>query len=203
MLDQPRYPTLIPLPDELRSGRLVLRPYRLEDAEALYAAIDESRGHLAPWMPWLRHYRDIDDARDFCLQSAARWLQRADLALGIFNALNGRFLGSTGLHRFDWHARTFEVGYWLRQSATGQGYASEAVRLQARLAFAELDARRLELRCDSRNVASRRVAERLGFVFEGQLRNDSLDPDGEIRDTLVFSLIPADYLRLRDTWWPG
>jgi RimJ/RimL family protein N-acetyltransferase len=48
------------------------------------------------------------------------------------------------------------------------------------------------IRCDARNTRSAAVAERLGFVREAHLRNEARSTDGELRDTLVFSLIPSD-----------
>lgn len=184
-------PTLIDLPAELCGPRIVLRPYVAADADAVFAAIDESRAHLAPWMGWADHHRSVADSRDYCLRSAARWILRADLTLGIF-AADGTYLGGTGFHDPDWEHRRFEIGYWVRAAAVGHGYATEAVGLLVDLAFGQLGAQRLFLRCDARNAASRRVAQKNGFVLEGQLRNDHVVPDGTLSDDLVFALVPSD-----------
>ncbi len=191
------HPTLIPLPEELRSERLVLRPYRPDDAEQVFGAIDESREHLRPWFPWVDLHASVDDTRDYCAHCAANWLLRADLTLGIFERASGRYLGGTGLHDPDWELRAFEIGYWLRVGAVGNGYMTESVGLLVDLAFGQLAARRVRLRCDARNGPSRRVAERVGFVAEGRLRNAFLDTDGQPADDLYFSLTPEDYGRLR------
>ncbi|MFN8513010.1 MAG: GNAT family N-acetyltransferase [Thermomicrobiales bacterium] len=194
-MERERYATLIELPDELRSARIVVRPYRAGDAEAVFAAIVESRAELLPWMDWVDHHQSVEDTRDFCVRCAAGWLGRTALDVGIFDARDGGFLGATGFPKFDWGLRKFEVGYWLRTSAWGHGYVHEAVRLLARLVFEELGGVRLELRCDARNERSRRVAERAGFMLEGRLRNESRDPQGRLRDTLVFGLVPEDWAR--------
>ncbi len=199
----PHLATTIELPDELRSSRLVVRPYHPDDASAVFAAIDESRAELRPWMDWVERHQNVMDTRDFCVRCATGWQMRTSLDVGIFDARTGGFLGATGLPRFNWDTRAFEVGYWLRRAAWGQGYASEAVQMLARLVFEDLAGVRLELRCDARNDRSRRVAERLGFLQEGRLRNDSRDPSGQLRDTLVFALIPEDYARLRPQWQGG
>jgi RimJ/RimL family protein N-acetyltransferase len=189
-------PTLIQLPDELRSSRLLLRPYRPGDADQVFAAIDESRKHLRPWMAWVDGHLSVADSRDWCTRSAASWLLRTELTAGVFAAASGRYLGCVSLHDPDWDLRIFRIGYWLRASAVGQGFATEAVSLLVDLAFGPLAARRVELRCDTRNGPSRRLAERVGFVLEGQLRNAFLAPDGQPADELVFALIPDD-ARLR------
>jgi RimJ/RimL family protein N-acetyltransferase len=69
---------------------------------------------------------------------------------------------------------------------------TESARLVTEFALNELKANRVMIRCDSRNTRSAAVARRLGYVFEGALRNDATDPAGEIRTTFVFSRIPGD-----------
>jgi RimJ/RimL family protein N-acetyltransferase len=196
-LEQSAPPTLIDLPAELRGPRVLLRPYRPDDAEQLFAAIDESREHLRPWMPWVDQHRSVADTRDYCVRCAANWLLRTDLALGVYDAVNGHFLGATGLHEPNWTLRSFEIGYWLRTSSVGQGFMTESVRVLVEFAFDHLQARRVEINCDVRNEPSRNVAERAGLVLEGRLRNAMLTPQGEPGDWLVFSLIPEDWERLR------
>ena len=119
-VSSPIVPPLIDLPSELRGPRVLLRPYRVDDAEQLFAAINESLDHLRPWVTWLDNNRSLDDVRDYCIRSQANWLLRTDLALGIFDAVSGRYLGGTGLHDPDWHLRAFEIGYWLRVTAVGR-----------------------------------------------------------------------------------
>src|SRR5262245_52678949 len=101
-------PALVELPDELIGPRVLLRPYHAVDAEQVFAAIDESREHLKPWMPWVDDHLTVEDTRDFCIHSASRWLLRSELPLAIFERASGRYLGSTGFHAPDWELRSFE-----------------------------------------------------------------------------------------------
>ena len=189
-------PLLIALPDVLEGRRVRLRPYRPDDAAALWEAVQESRDHLAPWMPWVDEYQEPDDAREFVVRARARWQLREDLSVAIVEREGGRLLGGSGLHRMNWPLHTFEIGYWLRRSAEGRGYVSETVQLLTRLAFDTLDANRVEIRMDTRNERSRRVAERLGFVLEGTLRRAAADVDGRPTSVHVFALLPEEYWRL-------
>ena len=193
-MSQPSIPTLIELPVMLHGQRVLLRPYSVEDAESLLAAIDESRQHLRPWLAWV----DQHTTRDYCSRCAASWILRTDLTLGIFTADGNCFLGGTGLRNPNWHLRSFEIGYWLRKSAIGHGFMTETVQRLARFALDDLHANRVELYCDVANDASRRVAERSGFLLEGRLRNALPASDGSPRDSFVFSLAPAD--RERVVW---
>ena len=192
-------PTLIELPEALDGPSVRVRPYRPEDAEPLWEAVDESREHLAPWLPWVARYTDLDYARETVIRCRARWMLREDLTVGVFEREGGRLLGGSGLHRIDWDLRTFEIGYWLRRTAEGKGYMREAVQLLTRLAFDTLEANRVETRMDTRNERSRRVPEGLWFVLEGTLRRSAPDAEGRPRDQHIYALIPEDYHRLEWT----
>jgi RimJ/RimL family protein N-acetyltransferase len=187
-------PVLIDVPVRLETPRLVLRPPRPGDGEALNAAVRESLPELRPWMPWAQHEPTLAESEAYCRRQAARFLLREDLPLLIFERAfggaegrNGRLLGATGLHRIDWQLRRFEIGYWARRGHAGQGYISEAVRRLARMAFEDLEAQRVEVRMDERNDASQRVAEAAGFEFEAVLRQEAVAVDGHPRDTRVYA----------------
>jgi RimJ/RimL family protein N-acetyltransferase len=194
----PIQPALVDLPAELVGPRVVLRPYRESDAAALWAAVDESRQHLSAWLPWISSYRSVEDALLSVRQMQAKWILREDLVVAILDRASGRLLGGSGLHRIDWGIRCFEIGYWVRQSAVGHGYITEAVQVLTRFAFDVLEGNRVQIRMDVRNTRSRAVPQRLGFVHEGCLRRALPDVQGEPRDVDVFSVIREDYERL--TW---
>jgi len=176
--------------DELRGERVLVRPYRADDADDLYAAIEASRDHLRPYMP----FADETEAelRDWLAHAMARWLLREELTVGVWEIANGRYLGGSGLRPHDWSIGFFEIGYWLRADAEGHGYMAETVRLLTDYAFTSLGANRVQIRCDARNTRSAAVAERCGFVREALLRNDSRGADGSLRSTLVFAQTPDD-----------
>ena len=191
------YRTLIPLFEELRGERIIVRPYRESDAQDLFKAVAESRDHLRPWLPFADEHRSVEESRDWIIHTMAHWLLRELLGLSIWEAATNRFLGGIGLHPHDWNTGYFEIGYWIRASAEGHGYVTEAVRLLTNYAFDTLQANRLEIRCDELNMRSAAIPQRLGFVKEGCLRNNATAPDGRIRSTLVFSLIPGEWQNKR------
>jgi RimJ/RimL family protein N-acetyltransferase len=184
--------TQVTLFDELAGERVLVRPYRVEDAEALQAAVAESREHIRPWLPFADAHQTIEETRDWITHTIAQWLLRESLNTGVFLREDGAYLGGAGLHIRSWEIGYFEIGYWLRASAEGHGYMREAVSLLMGFAAHGLLASRLEIRCDARNARSAAVAESLGFKREGHIRNGLLTPTGEMRDTLVFGLIPGD-----------
>jgi RimJ/RimL family protein N-acetyltransferase len=84
-----------------------------------------------------------------------------------------------------------EFGYWAAPEARGRGYTPRALRLFAEWAFDELKVARLQLGTIPGNVASERVAEKVGFTREGILRS-FLDQRGERRDVTMWSLLPGE-----------
>ena len=87
------------------------------------------------------------------------------------------------------------MGYWVARGARGGGICTRAVRLLARYGLDELELQRIDLITDPDNVASQRVAEKVGFQREGVMRAHLRHPDGRIRDSVMFSLLPGE---LRD-----
>lgn len=185
--------TLIPLFEELRDERIVIRPYRESDAQDLFEAVAESRDHLRPWLPFADAHQTVEESRDWIIHTIAQWELREELSMSIWEIATNRYLGGTGFGIHSWDSGYFEIGYWIRASEEGHGYITEAVRLLANYAFDTLKANRLEIRCDEQNVRSAAVPRRLGFVQEGCLRNDSTKPDGSLRSTFIFSLIPGEW----------
>lgn len=190
-------PPVLDLPQAIDGPRVRLRPYRAEDAAAVWEAVQASRAHLSAWLPWALHYSSIEDARAFVRQARERFLSGDDLTVGIFDQADDRFLGGSGLHRINWVLRSFEIGYWLRRDAEGRGYMHETVLLLTRFAFEDLAANRVAIRMDTRNDRSRLVAERAGYRREGTLRRCALDSDNQPSDRHIYALIPEDYAGLR------
>ena len=184
------YPTLEPVPELIETERLILRPYRLEDAAQVLEALLESKAELDPWFTWHARFETLEDAQDLCLRRRADFMKREDLTFGLFERETGRFLGAIGLHRPNWDARIFEIGYFQRTSAVGHGFMTEAVIALSRVALDQLRANRVEIWCDATNRRSAAVAERAGFTLEGRLRNHDLNNAGVPCDELVFSIVP-------------
>lgn len=186
-------PLLIEVPERLMGERTVLQAPRAGLGAEMAVVIAQSLSHLRPWMPWAQEAPTAESAELVMRRMLVDFMARRDLCFQIYarrpDGSAGRLLGGTGLHRIDWTLRRFEIGYWIRPEAAGQGHVSEAVQLLTALAFDRLGARRVEIRSDARNLKSRAVAERCGFELEGTLRNGMLGVDGQPRDSCVYSRI--------------
>ncbi|MFC4098158.1 GNAT family N-acetyltransferase [Paenibacillus xanthanilyticus] len=189
MEDQNVHPQLLEVAEQFESERLLIRAPRWGDGAMLNEAVAESMPELSAWMPWAVELPSVAQSEITVREGRARYLDRSDLWLLLIEKATGRLVGSSGLHRIEWEARKFEIGYWARSGFTGQGYITEAVHRITSFAAHELGANRIEIRCDARNVRSAAVAERCGFTREGLLRMEKLGVDGSLRDTLVFAKV--------------
>jgi len=112
----------------------------------------------------------------------------------------GRAVGVAALQRIDPENGSIEVGHLAYSPALqATTAATEAMALLMRLVFEELGYRRYEWKCDSLNAASRRAAQRLGFVYEGVFRQ-AVVVKGRNRDTAWLSITDAEWPRLADAY---
>ncbi len=190
------HPILLDFPEQIETERLILRPPKPGDGPAMNAATRESLDHLRPWMPWAQHVPTVEETEAICRRKYAEWIMREDLMVTFWRTRDGEFVGGSGMHRINWAVPQVEIGYWCRSSMTGNGYVTETVDALTEFAFTYLRAQRIEIRIDSRNVASIAVAERAGYTLEAQLTNHDRGVDGSLRDTLVYVMFPPTMQRL-------
>jgi ribosomal-protein-alanine N-acetyltransferase len=141
---------------------------------------------------WLRPFAEADADALFALHSNARVLRYWDAPPWTERARAERFLGWCGLTRYNSDFRSASLGYCLTEAAWGHGYATEGARALLQWAFDTLDLNRVQADADTRNVASARVLEKLGFVLEGTLREDCI-VNGEVSDSWVYGLIKREW----------
>ena len=164
-----------------------LRPYRLDDVDAVYEAVVESKAELSRWMPWCHAgYARTDAALWVESQPAVR--EKGTEYNSLIVDADDRVLGACGLHRLDVVNGTASLGYWVRTSMAGRGIATEATRQLRDWAFTFTGLFRLEILAAVENLASQRVAERAGAVREAVLRSRLL-LHGQRLDAVLYTLL--------------
>jgi [ribosomal protein S5]-alanine N-acetyltransferase len=173
----------------LQTARLRLRPFTDADADALFT-LHSNAYVLRYWdaPPWSERAR-ADRFIAACRQIAE---EGSGARLAIDRDVDGTFIGWCGLTRWNPDFRSASLGYCLDEEAWGHGFATEAARALLHWAFDTLDLNRVQAETDTRNVASARVLEKMGFVREGTLREDCI-VNGEVSDSWVFGLIRRDW----------
>lgn len=188
----------------LVSGRVLLRPFRPDDATAFCTAARESVTEVYPWLPWCHPDYTIEESRSWIARCADMWQEGISYNFAIINSRDGLSLGGCGLRYISQMDRVANLGYWVRTSRTRQGIATTATRLLVQFGFEELKLNRIEIIASVDNRASQRVAEKAGATREGVLRNrmvvrvqeaDSMVFHERVSDTVMYSLIPEDLTR--------
>lgn len=183
-------PILIDFPNQFTTERLLIRTPLPNDGKVVYESIISSFNELREWLPFAQYEQSEQTIEANLREAHVKFITREDLRLLVFHKETNQFIGSSGLHRPDWEIRKFEIGYWIDTRMSGNGYMTEAVQGITNFAFAELKARRVEIRCDTLNYKSKAIPERLGFQLEGTLRSDDFSVDkSQIRDTHIYALI--------------
>ena len=172
----------------IETERLRLLPPRRGDLEALDEAIRETLPELVQWLPWASPRHDRAETRRYIKGARAARSRRLAEEYSVFEREGGRLVGVVSIHRIDWARRSAGLGYWVRKSAWGRGYATEAAGAVVENAFRRLGVHRLEAHVATENRASQRVPEKLGFQREGIAREAEYI-SGRFVDHIQYSLL--------------
>lgn len=187
---------------EIKTENLILRTPKLGDEKHLHNAINRSLPELQRWMPWALD-SSMSPTVQFVKNGIASWSSEnaADFPMVIIHKESEKIIGATGFNdRSKPEIPMFEIGYWLETAFTGQGYATETVRALTRFAFESFHAVRVQILTQVGNDASRRVAEKSGFILEATLKNYCMDPlTGKPADDWLFVRFDAENLSGCDT----
>lgn len=177
----------------IKTERLILRPLKQSDAASIY--LYAKQPHVGPLAGWEPH-ETLKNTEDFINYA----LRKKDYGQpGVYAILlqeNNRMIGTIEIHSYK--EQKGAIGFVLNPKYWNKGYVTEAAKAMIIYAFEILDLKRLEYCHFPHNLASKRVCEKLGFVFEGILRNKYLLFDGTVLDDVVYSLTDQDYETL--TW---
>jgi ribosomal-protein-serine acetyltransferase len=162
------------LPEWIEGDGLLLRRWRVDDADALGQAVSESDDHLRPWLAFMAGEPQTREQRKEMLREREReWAAGGDVMLAII--VGGAVPGSCGLHRRRGPI-TLELGYWIHPRFTRRGLATAVARLLTDAAFSVPDIDRVEIHHDKANTASSGVPKKLGFSFVGETPDDGNAP---------------------------
>lgn len=155
-----------PLPEVvLASERLILRPYRREDAPDVRLACSDPQTQR--WIALPDPYTD-EVARSWVTDESHRPRRTGTGSIfAVESRETGRLVAGFGLHRVEHRDGTAEIGYWVAPWARGRGIGAEATRRIARYAFEELALGRVDVLVEPANAASHRVAAKAGCSYEG------------------------------------
>lgn len=172
---------------------ILLREVTIEDAAAIYEAIDTHRDYLKIWLPFIDKMRSVADEEAFLKSVLSVPAERRESIFGIWNERN-EICGLIGFHFSDFDNHRTEIGYWLLPEYQHRGIVTESVRKLCQWAVSEKGIKRIQIRCATGNSASNGIPIRLGFHHEGTERSGELLASGEYADIHIYSILKEEVL---------
>lgn len=175
-----------------------LQALEMHHAQELLEFARDSHEHLDRWLDWSARMQTLEDAELFILRGITRYAEDGLPWVGIWQ--DGRLAGGITFSPIEWVSDepvSTEFGYWLAEWAGGRGLMTRAIRAMLGFVFEELKLNRVQVRVEVDNQPSRRLAERLGFTFEGIRRQDWKRPHGFV-DVACYSLLAQEWLEQKE-----
>ncbi|MFG3348885.1 GNAT family N-acetyltransferase [Streptomyces sp. NPDC048018] len=182
----------------ISTDRLVLRSYEEADIPAFVEMMNDEL--VVAWTSVPHPYTRADAEAWVRRIAPAERTEGRGIVFAVTEFLTQRLVGTLHLHSTDWRTRATQVAYVTAPWARGEGYATESVLAAAQWLFGDRGFERIELRTPADNTASQQVAQKIGCISEGVLRNAwiarSQTQSGawtDIRtDLIVWGLLPED-----------
>ncbi|RSK28886.1 N-acetyltransferase [Bacillus sp. HMF5848] len=169
-----------------------LKLIELSDANSIYELVDQSRTYLRQWLPWVDGTTKVADSIDFIRACQKAYVEQ----IGMFTVImyNGKIIGTASYNSLDWRNKIVYIGYWLAPDYQGQGIMTKVVKALTTYAFEELQFNRVDIRAATSNVKSRSIPERLGFIYEGTVRDAEWLYDHYV-DHAIYGVLARDWQR--------
>ena len=172
---------------KIETERLILRPYEIEDAVALYSvASDPNVGIHAGWKPHESVEESEQVLRDILIPSGA---------FAIIDKDGGRLIGAIALEddRYRPDANSKELGYWLVSDMWNRGLMTEAAMAVLKYGFRIMGLSMIGICTSPTNERSQAVIKKCGFTPEGRIRSTYRIYDGSLRDSMIYSMTREEY----------
>lgn len=181
---------LIDLPEVFETKRLKFEMPRAGFGEKLHEAIVDGYEDCVTWLGWNTQLPSVLEVEEECRKHHASFILRDDIRYIILNKETGKIVGRCAFPSYQaiWRVPQFGISYFIRGSERQKGYATEAVRFMVMLAFRKLRARKVEIYCDTENLASVKVALKLGFKLEYEKTGGWLMADGSLAKLQTYAI---------------
>ena len=163
----------------------MLRRLRESDAMDVNLATKASYQELKDWVDWAKPDKPFEETWQYIAEQMLLWRSGQSYAFGAFSPDTGEFILAIDIVRKSTRT-SFEIGYWCHSQFTGKGFMQEAVQAVTDIAFDELGAEHIRVRCAEDNIASDTVIQKCGFKYVGLFEKCSANSSGELEDRKVY-----------------
>jgi ribosomal-protein-serine acetyltransferase len=179
--------------NQLEFDNIQLRPFRNEDCLAFHNLILRNRQRLEKYFPvTVRSTETIEATKKYVYERIYLAEKREFISFILVSKETASVLGLIFLKNIDWNIPKSEMGFFIDKEYEGKGIITKGVSAVVRHSFTELKLNKVFMRIGEDNPGSKRIAEKSGFKFEGNLRNDFKSHNGELLDVLYYGLTPKD-----------
>lgn len=174
----------------LIDDELVLRSLQPGDATALFKAVDASRNHLRPWLPWVDMTTKPEHSLQYIQQSVINQANQTGIALAIIH--KQQIIGCMGMHNWDHDLKKAQLGYWISKEYQGRGIINNCLKSFITFLFNKVGLNKIEIQFIVANTRSATVAQRLGFKVEGILRHNYI-LNGSYHDIVLTGMLKTEW----------
>lgn len=171
---------------------LKLELINLSHAEELYRLTDNNRKFLDKWLPWVKHTNSDKDTKEFIKGCLKKHIKGEGFNFVIL--YKNKIAGNVSLVEISKFRNQAEIGYWLAEKYSGKGLMTRSCKALVDLCFDELKLNRVIIKCETRNKASQRIPERLGFYKQGVLKRDGFNNDKYV-DHVQYSMFKREWVK--------
>ena len=179
------------IPEIIQTERTSIRRYQKGDGKAIYelAERNNNREHLRGTADDIAGLKSVEEAEAKARKHRGEWAKRERFVAGIWEG--DKYIGEIWIEPDNWDVPCFEIGWFIDKVLEGEGLAFEAAYACIQFIFYELEAHKVIAKTSDTNTRSYQLAERLGFVKEGHLR-EAETKDGKHHGTLLYGLLRGE-----------
>jgi ribosomal-protein-serine acetyltransferase len=171
----------------------LIEPHHARDLNLL---IKNSYEHIREWSHWLKdNNQTVGETEEWIRKNQFNFGSGLGYEIGIWH--EGEMAGQIGYNYFDRENHRTEIGYWLGSSFQGKGLITRACSALINNAYDHLEIERIEIKCATKNLKSRKIPEKLGFKLEGIARNGEWLHD-RFCDLAVYAMLRGEWRARED-----
>jgi ribosomal-protein-serine acetyltransferase len=172
------------------SDSVIIKMMEIRHSQQFFDFVDENRDHLIKWIPFVSKTLTCDDIKPYINSYLEKYKNGSGYLFGLWDS--NRIIGSIVIREIDNEAKWAEIGYMIDRKYQGKGLITITCNLVINFLFKELEMEKIVICCDDQNLASKKLAEKMGFVLEGIIRNH-MNVNNCISNMMYWGLLKSEY----------
>lgn len=174
----------------LQKDDILLRIFKLSEANELFQLINNNREHLGKWFHWAESTRTLEDSQKFLQEEMDKYKGGKGLYLGIWR--DNKLVGVISFNYINKLNNNASIGYWLGKEYEGKGIMIAACTLLISYGFTKLKLHRIGISHAEHNERSAKLPKKLGFTHEGRFRQSEF-LNGKFIDQEFYSILSSEW----------